>query len=159
FIWAPTIGDTTIPLPFPGGYLIGTVLLINLLAAHVKRFHFTVKKIGINVTHAGVIVLLLGQLLTDVFSTESGLRLAEGETKNYSEDFRANDLVVIDKTDPKQDQVVSIPESLVSKKGEIRDPRLPVTFRVKRYWENAKILSEPQRDAFPSEATQGLGVG
>src|SRR5271155_6116478 len=35
-----------IPLILPGGYLIGTMLLINLIAAHVYRFQLSVKKIG-----------------------------------------------------------------------------------------------------------------
>jgi hypothetical protein len=36
-----------VPLILPGGYLIGTMLLVNLLAAHIYRFQFSVKKIGI----------------------------------------------------------------------------------------------------------------
>ena len=37
----------------------------------------------------GVILLLLGQLGTDMLSTESAMRLEAGQTKNYSEDFHA----------------------------------------------------------------------
>jgi hypothetical protein len=159
FIWGPTFGDTTVPIPFPGGYLIGTLLLINLLAAHIKRFQFTVKKIGIHLTHGGLILLLLGQLLTDLFSTESAMRLAEGEVKNYSEDFRDNELVVIDKSDERQDRVISIPEAVVAKKGEIRDERLPVTLRVKEYWENSALPERPEAKAIPVAATTGFGVG
>src|SRR5207249_8122806 len=79
FVWMPTIGDSAWPILLPGGYLIGSLLLLNLLAAHAARFKFTKKKIGILVIHAGVILLLVGQLLTDAFSTESAIRLAEGE--------------------------------------------------------------------------------
>src|SRR6202453_610695 len=43
-----------VPLILPGGYLIGTMLLANLLAAHIYRFQFTVKKIGIQIAHIGV---------------------------------------------------------------------------------------------------------
>src|ERR1700734_1954324 len=62
-----------VPLILPGGYLIGTLLLINLLAAHIYRFQFSVKKIGIQITHSGVILLLVGQLVTDMFAHESQL--------------------------------------------------------------------------------------
>src|ERR1700677_3376280 len=51
-----------IPLLLPGGYLIGTLLVLNLVAAHIYRFQLSVKKIGIQITHAGVILLLVGQL-------------------------------------------------------------------------------------------------
>ena len=53
-----------IPLALPGGYLIGTLLLVNLLAAHIQRFQWTWKKLGIHLTHAGVMLLLVGQLTT-----------------------------------------------------------------------------------------------
>src|SRR5271154_5052114 len=60
-----------IPLILPGGYLIGTMLLMNLVAAHIYRFQLSAKKIGIQITHAGVILLLVGQLVTDMFSRET----------------------------------------------------------------------------------------
>src|ERR1700753_2611533 len=51
YIWKPTIGDGTWPILLPGGYLIGTLLLLNLLAAESKRFQFTWKKLGSNLMH------------------------------------------------------------------------------------------------------------
>src|SRR5436190_23825989 len=41
--WGPKGASWRIPV-FPGGYLIGTVLLVNLLAAHIRRFTLTRKK-------------------------------------------------------------------------------------------------------------------
>src|SRR5881392_252528 len=119
FVWRPTMGDYQWPILLPGGYLLGTLLIVNLLAAHAKRFQFTKKKIGIVLVHAGVVCLLLGQLLTDAFSSESAMQLSEGEAKNYSQDFRANELVVVDTTDPQQDEVVSIAEELAATSKEI----------------------------------------
>src|SRR3954454_22077232 len=65
--WGPQGASWKIPV-FPGGYLIGGVLLINLVAAHFMRFAWTRKKAGIWMVHVGVILLLLGQLLTDMLS-------------------------------------------------------------------------------------------
>src|SRR5579864_3632355 len=42
-----------VPLILPGGYLIGTLLLVNLLAAHISRFQFGWKKLGIHIAHGG----------------------------------------------------------------------------------------------------------
>src|SRR5688572_30711914 len=68
--WTP--GDSNFKIPvFPGGYLVGGVLFVNLIAAHIKRFSLTKKKIGIFMIHIGVILLLLGQFITDVFQVES----------------------------------------------------------------------------------------
>src|SRR5687768_10807053 len=44
-------------IPLPGGYLVGGLLLINLIAAHIYRFQFTWRKAGIQLTHIGLILL------------------------------------------------------------------------------------------------------
>ena len=65
FVWWSLSGSSGLRLPvLPGVYLIGTVLLANLIAAHVKRFGLTRKKLGILMIHSGLVLLLVGQLLT-----------------------------------------------------------------------------------------------
>ena len=54
--------------------------------------------------HLGVVLLLVGQMLTDFLSRESALHLRIGETKNYSEAERDYELAVIDTTDRKSEQ-------------------------------------------------------
>ena len=98
--WPPESHGFKFPI-FPGGHLIGAVLLINLIAAHAKRFHWTWRKLGIHLTHAGLIIMLAGGLFTDLFAVESHMRLAQGDTKNYSDDPRLTELAVIDTTDPR----------------------------------------------------------
>jgi hypothetical protein len=160
FVFGLHIGpERKIPVPLPGGYLLGVLLLVNLLAAHVKRFQLTWKKAGIHLTHAGVVMLLVGQLLTDMLSTESAMRLAEGEAKNYSEDFHANELVVIDTSAADQDHVVAIPETLLARRKEIRHDKLPVTLRVKHYWPNSGLTEQARSGSVPVEATEGIGRG
>src|SRR5271154_5465368 len=89
-----------IPLILPGGYLIGTMLLLNLLAAHIYRFQLSVKKIGIQITHAGVILLLVGQLVTDMFAHESQISFTEGQTKSFAESPRNYELVFMSEENP-----------------------------------------------------------
>lgn len=111
-----------LPVPvFPGGYLIGGVLLVNLVMAHAARFRLSWRNSGLLLAHSGLILLLLGQLFTDMFAVESAMRLEVGETRNYSEDFSRNELVVIDTTDPGSDRVVAIPESVVARGGGDRE--------------------------------------
>src|SRR5213595_4129437 len=111
FVWWPPDGrGFQIPI-FPGGHLIGAVLLINLIAAHLKRFRWSWRKLGIHLTHAGLIIMLAGGLFTDLFAVESHMRLANGDTKNYSEDPRMMELAVIDTANADYDQVTAIPEA------------------------------------------------
>ena len=129
-----------IPIIFPGGYLIGTMLLLNLICAHVYRFQLSVKKIGIQLTHAGVILLLVGQLVTDMFARESQISFTEGQTKSYAESPRNYELVFASEENPNEEQVVAIPGKSLASGGEIQNANLPFTIRVKSYWKN----SEPQ---------------
>ncbi len=77
--------DANLPgkLPFPGGYVIGWAMFINLLAAHAIRFKLTWKRSGIFLLHAGVIVLLAGEFLTGQFAEETRLKSKEGESSSF----------------------------------------------------------------------------
>ena len=113
FVWWPPDGrGFKIPI-FPGGHLIGAVLLVNLIAAHLKRFRWSWRKLGIHLTHAGLIIMLAGGLFTDLFAVESHMQLANGDAKNYSEDMRDTELAVIDTSGDDLDQVTAIPESVL----------------------------------------------
>ncbi len=151
------IGDIPVPV-FPGGYLIGGFLLINLVAAHIYRFKFTWRKAGIFLTHLGLILLLLGELFTGLWQEDFQMRLLEGETKNYSESFRANELAIIETTDPTVDDVVAIPESTLARRGEIQHPKLPFRVVTREYFPNAVLQLHANVPAgTPPAATRGVG--
>ncbi|HAV63704.1 MAG TPA: ResB protein required for cytochrome C biosynthesis [Verrucomicrobiales bacterium] len=144
---------------FPGGYLIGWVLLINLLAAHYVRFKFTWQKAGIFMTHVGLILLLLGQFFTEQLQEESNLRLEEGEERNYSEDQRDAELVFIDPSNPDFDRVVAIPNAVLAKGREITHEALPFGIRVERYAQNSRLKNyNPESQDGAPAATRGIGA-
>src|SRR5438874_6081801 len=141
---------------FPVGHLIGVVLLINLVAAHVKRFRWSQRKLGIHLTHAGLIIMLAGGLFTDLFAVESHMRLERGDTKNYSEDQRHMELAVIDTTDKDLDQVTAIPESVLRQNRTIDHWSLPFRIAVRNFYQNSRLqmLSQAGTGARPI-ANQG----
>lgn len=154
--WGPKSAGWQIPV-LPGGYLVGGVLVINLIAAHLTRFKLTRTKIGIWLTHFGLILLLLGQLATDMLSRESTLHLREGEAKNYTEADRQQELAVIDTTDRDTDKVVAIPQGLLMRKGEIRTAELPFVLKVKKFYANSLVNDRPANATTPPPATEGIG--
>lgn len=153
------IPGTDLPVPvFPGGYFLGGLLLVNLLAAHVYRFRLEWKKAGIQLTHLGLILLLLGELVTSLLQVESNMRIEEGATQHYSESYRSNELAIIDTTNPDYNEVVAIPEAVLADGGAIQHPKLPFQVRLKEYYPNAALrMREGLPDAAPSPATAGLG--
>lgn len=142
---------------FPGGYLLGILLLLNLIAAHIKRFDFTWRKLGINLTHVGVILLLGGQLATDFLSRESILNFREGETKYFSEDTRGFELALIRAADDKQDEIVSIPDQLLKDGAVLSDASMPFQVKVREYWVNSQpSFRAPMQQNAPPMANNGI---
>jgi len=143
---------------FPGGYLLGTVLLINLLAAHLRYYRPGKCKIGIILIHFGVVLLLVGQMLTDFLSRESALHLRIGETKNYSEADRAYELAVIDTTDKDSDKVVAIPCSLLAGRGTVNNSEIPFAVQAKTFYANSELAETNTPGFEPVKTTAGAGT-
>lgn len=149
--------DFAVPL-FPGGYLVGGLLLLNLLSAHIYRFRFSWRSTGLLLTHAGLILLLVGELLTGLWQRESLLQLREGETRRYTEDFNRTELVFIDTSSEKTDRVIAIPGTFLAERGVIQDPSLPFQIRVADYLPNAALQMRSQSPHAPAgPATEGAG--
>ncbi len=146
---------------FPGGYLVGGLLLANLVAAHVRRFKFSWTKSGIVLTHVGLVLLLLGQLFTDLMSRESQMSFREGETRNYSEDFAKHELALVTDVDgTDREMVVAVPSTLLREGGEFRHERVPFIVRVQRLARNANVRRRaPMVDTnLPPASSQGAGA-
>ncbi len=143
-----------IPIIFPGGYLIGTLLLINLLTAHIYRFQFTRKKIGIWLTHIGVILLLVGQLVTDMLAREMQMHFDEGQTRNYAESATDYELIF-----QNGDEVTSIPAKLLKPGDELKIDSLPFAIHVKAFWKNSDLnYRAPMVQNGPPMVTNGLAL-
>ena len=149
-------------LPLPGGYLLGPLLIINLTAAHFKYYRAKWRKIGIILIHGGLVMLLVGQLWTQMAQVDSFMWLGEGEESNFVEAFQYDELVVIDKSDPVRDRVYSWPvEAFRGGQTTLQHPELPFGVSVLGYTENAAIFPRPpmvEAGRFPAQiATAGLG--
>jgi ResB-like family len=159
FVWWPPEGHSfKIPV-FPGGYFVGGLLLINLIAAHLRRFRWTWRKLGIHLTHAGLIIMLAGGLFTDLFAVESQMRLTNGETKNYSEDTRRDELAVIDTSDPESDQVTAVPEAVLRHTRVITHASLPFQIVVRSLFQNSRLqMIDESGNGARAIADRGIGA-
>ena len=155
--WQPAGLSLKIPI-FPGGYAIGGLLLINLFSAHLRYYQPGRQKIGIALIHLGVVLLLVGQLLTDVLSTESSMHIRQGSAANYSEAGRGFELAVIDITDMDSDKVVAIPEPRLLKRGDLGNSELPFTVRVKTFYANSSLVEKAGLNYQEVKTTAGFGA-
>lgn len=148
-----------IPLILPGGYLIGTMLFINLLTAHIYRFQLSVKKIGIQLAHAGVILLLVGQLATDMFARESQISFTQGQTRAYSESANHYELAFTCPSGHGVEQVVAFPAQWIAAGDQLQNTNLPFTVRVRQFWKNSDTqFRAPMMRNGPPLVTNGIAL-
>jgi hypothetical protein len=142
--------------PLPGGKLLGGLMLVNLLAAHLTRFRLTWKRSGILLTHSGLLLLFVGEFVTREYAVEQRMTIPEGGTVDYTEDNRAVELAVIDKSDPASDLVVVVPQNLLRAGGRVAHPDLPFDLEVVEYMTNSALPAPaPGR---PTPAPAGFGT-
>jgi ResB-like family len=157
FVWQEVAGRK-LPV-FPGGFIIGGFLLLNLVLSHLYRFKLSWKKSGITITHAGLILLLIGELLTTLFQEEFQMRLDEGQTSSYAESSRILELAITDVTGPDIDRVVAIPVDYLQTSDPIRPGDLPFTITALRYLPNTLVQMKSQSPQAPeSGADRDIGA-
>jgi len=144
--------------PFPAGQLIGGAMLVNLLAAHATRFRISWKRIGVFLIHGGLILMFVGEFITREYAVEQRMTIDEGQSVNYAEDTRNMEVALIDKSDPKSDHVVTIPQHVLKQaRGRITHPDLPVDVEVVEYLANASLV--PVKPGQENRADRGMGLG
>ena len=155
------VPGTEISFPvFPGGYLLGGILIVNLIAAHLWRFKLSWRKSGIWLAHAGLILLLAGEGVSLLMQRDSQMRIDVGQTRRFAESFHEYELSVTDATNPAYDEVVSIPSTLLAEDAPIQNARLPFVLKPVAFFQNAILRARSQiPNPPPSMATMGLGIG
>ncbi|GJM45463.1 MAG: hypothetical protein DHS20C21_23050 [Gemmatimonadota bacterium] len=156
-IFLPRTWDVPGAIPYPGGFLLGLLLFLNLVAAHATRFKFTKKRAGILLIHFSLMLLFIGEFVTGMFAEEANMSIDEGQTVSYAEDVRTVELAIIDVTDPDSDQVVIIPERALARRRAIEDPLLPFDLRVDHYYPNSQLVNVSEAPDGP-RADRGMAT-
>jgi len=208
---------------FPGGWLIGAMLVVNLLVSHIRRIRLEARgqrlllgsavlavgivltwitithvfgwdsseqklspsmrvtfqllqgavvsavlfmgckmlfgrKAGIVLLHAGIVLLMLSELVTGLAADEGIMTIHEGESSNVVEDNRSVELAVTDTSKPDLDDVVTIPEWMLARGEKISRPELPfdLDLSVSKFMKNAGIREIKSTDRNPATTGSGL---
>ncbi len=146
--------------PFPGGWLLGSLLLVNLVAAHALRFKFKAKRVGVIILHLGLIVMMLGELVTGLYAVEGTMTIETGTSVNFVEERGNTELAVVSHLDAKTDDVVVVPgKKLRNASGKdewIQNDALPFEVQVVQYMVNSAEPDAAPAD-FQNPATAGDG--
>lgn len=158
--WTSRDGTWRFPV-FPGGGLIGAVLMLNLVAAQFGRLEISWRKAGMWAVHLGLIMLFLGEFVTGFFQVETQIAIEEGQTRSYAESPRRTELAVIDAGDSDGDKVFAFTQEAVLGRTSLAHPELPFTILVKKSYANSSVVRRVEGRAAgetaPSLADRGLG--
>ena len=144
-------------VPFPGGWTIGTALLINLLTAHALRFKTTFKKSGVVILHFGILLMMLGEVITGHFANEGMMVMSVGETVNYVQRSGELELAITDLTNPNrtEDDIVDVYDPALVRGGKISDKDLPFDLVVVKFLRNSELKRWKEGDPPPLADADG----
>ena len=151
-----------IPVPLPGGYLIGPLLALNLILAHARYWRPRWSILGISFIHVGIIMLLVGQLITNIFQEEDYMWLDEGAKANFIRSFHEDEFYLTHRKADGKMGVFSLDYKDL-KRGRTIEPEVPgqtglFPFEVKVHevFNNAEIS---QGGAIEGRSTFGINRG
>jgi hypothetical protein len=150
------IKETALVIPFPGGWLIGAAMLINLVAAHAIRFKLTWNRSGILLIHAGIIVMMLGEFITGIYATEGQMIIQIGESGSTVIDARKSELAIIKTLDPKKDDVTIVPGRFLQTGAAVDHEKVPIKIEVISFMANSKLHDVAQNPNMFNPADKGF---
>ena len=160
-VWIPvqvllmySVGEIGGSIPFPGGWLLGGFLLVNVLASNVVRFKLLWKRFGILLIHAGLILIMLGEVIAGMYAVEGNMTIVQGKQSDFVEDKRLVEFVVVDRSGARFDREVVVPGQMLADNHKIEDSRLPFDIDVNAYMESIRKV----RGDDPNRATVGIGL-
>jgi len=83
----PEIGGKSVPLPLPGGYWVCALLVVNLTLGGLLRWRRDWQRVGVWISHLGIIFLLVAGGVAHHFSQRGHMRIAEGASSDTAEDY------------------------------------------------------------------------
>lgn len=110
--------------------------------------------------HVGVGLLMVGQFVFGDRQIEQRIGLAEGAKTNLAVIGDEIEIALIDASDPKEDKVYAIPESMIRRMAGtdevIDDPQLPCKLKILKWMQNSQLAESPPQEG--NLATQGFGL-
>jgi hypothetical protein len=111
------------PIPTPGGSLTIGLIALNLAMKLLFATKWSLRNSGTVLTHAAVLLLLSGGLLTAVRNDDGYIALSEGQQANAFSDYHAREWAVL-KNDK---EILRIPFASVRVGAEVKQDGMPFT--------------------------------
>ncbi|PIE21930.1 MAG: hypothetical protein CSA62_15045 [Planctomycetota bacterium] len=144
-----------IPLLLPGGYLVMTLLTINLIVGGVFRMRWNWRRLGVLIAHLGIAFLFVSALVKDLASHEGYLSLYEGEKAAHFQSYTEYELAITERQADGSWKEQIIPEAqlkdlLGSKSRTFSSKDLPFSLTVSHWFENCRPTQSAKGHLLPA---------
>jgi hypothetical protein len=133
--------------------VVAVGFIAGLFAVHKKRG-------GVILIHLGLILLLVGELVTSLVAVESRMTIDEGRSASYSFDIREPELALVDKSGSGMDKVYALDDAELANGNVVDVPEVGVQVKVERFFRNADLLQAGTPEAAkadPPPVADGIG--
>lgn len=146
-------------VPLPGGYLLMLLLFVNLMVGGVVRLRWSVRNLGVLVTHFGMAFLLVAGFVKLHYSYAGHVALYEGAKTSTMVSFHDFELALLRKDG---DSVVerTIPEHALSREASIHAPGMAFVVVLSHWMPNCEPrLKGPMFEVDVPVVTDPNGTG
>lgn len=149
-VLVPELKGKIVPIPLPGGYWVGALLLVNLILGGVIRIRKGWRHAGNLISHLGIIFMLVGGGVAHHFSERGNMAVGEGESSNTAEDYFEYVVEVAEIKERTAENIHVIRGKYLTDLGAgnnrlFRLPELPFDLEVGGYLKNALPVSITER--------------
>jgi ABC-type transport system involved in cytochrome c biogenesis permease subunit len=130
------------PLPLPGGLITMGALFINLLARFIGYSIWSFSRIGIHLAHFGVLLLLIGGIVSSLTRIDMVIPATEGETFGSANSYDQSVFTVFE-----NDQPVLVADFAGLASGNLTNAELPFTLNILETCLNCRIELRPPQTA------------
>ena len=141
------------PIPTPSAKFTMLLMTLNLSSYFFRDHIWKIQKIGITITHSGVLLLLLGGGLTSLFSIEGSMIIDEGKRSNFFENYYNKEFVIINRDNNQYDEYTIFDEQSLYRGALLNSKTIPFDIEVLDYYVNCNPV---QRVYLGNENFQGM---
>ena len=149
--WICVIPLSEFGFPFdirwPGAQLLLSLLAVNITCGGLVRMKFSMRTVGVVITHLSVLFLLAAGLVQQLYGTRGHMRLAHGEKSSQYDSFDEWELVIGELRADGSVREHLISDLQLMRLPTIRSSALPFDVVVTKYFENSDLRRSQNPEA------------
>ena len=135
------------PIWLPAGRLTMTVILVGLTSKLLVGSKWKAKNIGINITHVGVFLLMIGSVITAYTTTEGHISIREGAESSTFQNSHDVEIAVTDRSDAEYDNTTTFTQGFFHSDQTFSDDAVPLSFKVINFYRNCSPVARGDSDS------------